>query len=35
MAETNEFDAYWDDKLSQRNLEVGGIDVAKGSAWLS
>ncbi|MEE9710112.1 PLxRFG domain-containing protein [Aeromonas caviae] len=32
MAETNEFDAYWDDKLSQRNLEVGGIDVAKGIA---
>lgn len=30
MAETNEFDAYWDDKLRQRNLEVGGADVAKG-----
>lgn len=32
MAETNEFDTYWDNKLSQRNLEVGGADVAKGIA---
>ena len=32
MAETNEFDAYWDEKLRQRNLEVGVTDGAKGVA---
>ncbi|BBU05335.1 MULTISPECIES: PLxRFG domain-containing protein [Aeromonas] len=32
MAETNEFDAYWDNKLRQRDLEVGVTDGAKGVA---
>ncbi|MEH8118770.1 LPD38 domain-containing protein [Aeromonas allosaccharophila] len=30
MAETNEFDAYWDNKLRQRDLNVGLGDVARG-----
>ncbi|MCQ4052373.1 LPD38 domain-containing protein [Aeromonas sp. SG16] len=32
MAETNEFDAYWDNKLRQRDLEIGVTDGAKGVA---